>query len=38
MTPAGLVVASLISGVIVGFIVALIVSIFTQKADPRAVI
>jgi Protein of unknown function (DUF4199) len=38
MTPVGLVVVSLISGTILGFIVALIVSIFTQKADPRAVI
>lgn len=38
MTPVGLVVTSLIGGVIFGFIVALIVSIFTQKADPRAVI
>jgi len=38
MTPAGVVVTSLISGVIVGFIVALIVSIFTQKGDPRAVV
>ena len=37
MTPVGLVVTSLISGVIGGFIVALIVSIFTQKRDPRAV-
>lgn len=37
-TPVGIVVTSLIGGVIVGFIVALIVSIFTQKADPRAVI
>jgi len=38
ITPVGLVVTSLISGVVVGFIVALIVSIFTQKGDPRAVI
>lgn len=38
MTPVGIVVTSLISGAIVGFIVALIVSIFTQKGDPRAVI
>lgn len=33
MTPVGLVVISLITGVIGGFIVALIVSIFTQKGD-----
>jgi Na+(H+)/acetate symporter ActP len=32
------VIASLISGVVVGFIVALIVSIFTKDNDPRAVI
>jgi hypothetical protein len=38
MTPVGITITSLIGGVIVGFIVALIVSIFTQKADPRAVI
>jgi Protein of unknown function (DUF4199) len=38
MTPVGLVISSLISGVIFGFIVALIVSIFTQKSDPRAVV
>jgi uncharacterized membrane protein (DUF485 family) len=38
LTPAGIVVAGLISGVIFGFIVALIVSIFTKEADPRAVI
>ncbi len=37
MTPVGLVIASLISGVVVGFIVALIVSIFTQRGDPRIV-
>jgi Protein of unknown function (DUF4199) len=36
ITPAGVAITSLISGVIVGFIVALIVSIFTQE-DPRAV-
>jgi hypothetical protein len=36
MTPTGIVVTSLISGVILGFIVALIVSIFTQK-DPMAI-
>lgn len=33
MTPVGLAVMSLISGVIGGFIVALIVSVFTQKSD-----
>ena len=33
MTPVGLVVISLVTGVIGGFIVALIVSIFTQKSD-----
>jgi hypothetical protein len=38
MTPVGIVVTSLIAGVITGFVVALIVSIFTQKGDPRAVI
>jgi Protein of unknown function (DUF4199) len=37
MSPVGLVITSLISGVIVGFIAALIVSIFTQKGDPRIV-
>jgi len=36
-TPAGIVVTGLISGVIYGFIVALIVSIFTRKGDPTAV-
>ena len=36
LTPTGIVVTSLISGVIVGFITALIVSIFTQK-DPMAI-
>jgi Protein of unknown function (DUF4199) len=38
MTPVGIVVTSLLTGVIAGFIVALIVSIFTRKGDPRAVI
>ena len=38
LTPTGIVVTSLISSVIVGFIVALIVSIFTRDSDPRAVI
>jgi hypothetical protein len=38
LTPVGIVVSSLIGGVILGFIVALIVSIFTQKSDPRAVV
>jgi hypothetical protein len=37
MTPVGIVVTSLVTGVIGGFVVALIVSIFTQKRDPRAV-
>lgn len=37
MTPVGIVVTSLISGVVLGFIVALIVSIFTQKGDPLVV-
>ena len=36
-TPVGFVVTSLISGVFFGFIVALIVSIFTRKGDPTAV-
>jgi hypothetical protein len=35
-TPVGIAVISLISGVVVGFIVALVVSIFTQK-DPMAI-
>jgi uncharacterized membrane protein (DUF485 family) len=38
MTPGGFVVISLITGVILGFIVALIVSIFTHVDDPKAVI
>ena len=38
LTPVGIVVTSLVSGVIAGFIVALIVSIFTRKGDPRAVV
>lgn len=37
-TPVGIAVTSLIGGVVVGFIVALIVSIFTQKGDPRVVV
>jgi hypothetical protein len=37
MTPVGIVVVSVLLGVIAGFIVALIVSIFTQQGDPRAV-
>ncbi len=37
-TPVGIAVTSLIGGVIGGFIVALIVSIFTQKGDPRVVV
>jgi putative flippase GtrA len=38
LTPVGIVITSLVIGVISGFIVALIVSIFTRKGDPRAVI
>ena len=38
LTPTGIVVTSLVSGVIVGFIVSLVVSAFTKCADPRAVI
>jgi len=38
MNPVGIVLIALIGGIISGFIVALIVSIFTQKADPRAVV
>ena len=37
MTPGGLLITSVLSGVLVGFIVALIVSIFTQKGDPLVV-
>ncbi|HTT05156.1 MAG TPA: DUF4199 domain-containing protein [Steroidobacteraceae bacterium] len=37
-TPAGIAVTSLVTGVILGFVVALIVSIFTQKSDPMAVV
>ncbi len=37
-TPVWFAVLSLVGGVIIGFIVALIVSIFTQKGDPRVVI
>jgi hypothetical protein len=37
-TPAGIAVTALVSGVILGFIIALIVSIFTQKEDPMAVV
>lgn len=36
MTPVGIAISSLISGVIVGFIVALIASIFTQSATARS--
>ena len=36
MTPVGIAVIALVAGVAVGFVVALIVSIFTQK-DPMAV-
>lgn len=38
MTPVGLAILSLITGIVGGFIVALIVSIFTQKGDPRVVV
>ncbi len=38
LTPTGIVIASLVSGVIMGFIVALLVSIFTRVNDPRAVV
>ena len=38
LTPVGIVVTSLVTGVIAGFIIALIVSIFTRKGDPRAVV
>lgn len=38
LTPVGILISSLISAVIVGFIVALVVSAFTKCADPRAVI
>ena len=38
LTPTGLVVTSLIFGVIIGFIVALLVSLGTRESDPRAVI
>lgn len=37
MTPVGIVVTSLISGVVLGFVAALIISIFTQKGDPSIV-
>ncbi len=37
-TPVGIAVTSLIKGVIVGFVVALIVSTFTQKSDPGVVV
>jgi hypothetical protein len=36
MTPVGIAVSSLISGVIIGFVVALIASIFTQSATARS--
>jgi hypothetical protein len=38
LSPTGIVVSALIGGVIVGFIVALVVSAFTKCSDPRAVI
>lgn len=37
-TPLWFAVLSLIGGVIIGFVVAVIVSIFTKKGDPRVVI
>jgi hypothetical protein len=37
LTPVGLTISTVIGDVIMGFIVALIVSIFTQAADPKAV-
>jgi hypothetical protein len=37
-TPVGIAVTSLVGGVIAGFIAALIVSIFTQRDDPMAVV
>lgn len=37
-TPVGVAIASLITGAIAGFVVALIVSIFTHKADPSVVV
>jgi hypothetical protein len=37
MTPVGVTITALITSVIFGFIVALLVSIFTQAADPKAV-
>jgi hypothetical protein len=36
MTPLGIAVSSLISGVVVGFVIALIASIFTQSATARS--
>ncbi len=36
ITPVGLAVSSLVSGVVVGFVVALIASIFTQSATARS--
>jgi hypothetical protein len=38
LTPTGMFVSSLLSGAVIGFICALIVSIFTRVNDPRAVI
>jgi hypothetical protein len=37
-TPVGIAITSLIGGIVAGFVVALIVSIFTQKGDPRIVV
>ena len=38
LTPVGIVITSLVAGVIMGFIVSVIVSVFTRKGDPRAVV
>ena len=38
LTPVGLVITSLLSGAIAGFIIAVIVSLFTRKGDSKAVI
>jgi len=38
LTPVGLVITSLLSGAIAGFIIAVIVSLFTRKGDSKAVV
>ena len=38
LTPTGIVVTSLVSGIIVGFVISLIVSAVTKESDPRAVV